>query len=121
MGPTPSTCDVNYENYTKKPLNHLKMVYKNIKSPLLKVMLLTDGRLLIQYLFNYYIYNKDNPKEIDIKINKDAQYHIIIAEIDYLLLIKRSRRLIEIEDKTYKFYNNLKDIFPSSALKYLMD
>ena len=117
MGPAPITCDPNYEPYTKKPINRLKIVHQNIKSPLLKVMLLSDGRLLIQLHNDYYIYNKDNPKEIDIKINKDAQFHSIIAEIDYRLIIENSGKLIQLEDKIYKFYNGLKDIFPSPALK----
>ena len=117
MGPAPITCYPNYEPYTKKPINHLKIAYQNIKNPLLKVKLLSDGRLLIQLHNDYYIYNKDNPNEIDIKINKDKPFNSIIAEIDYRLLIEHFGRLIELEDKTYKFYTGLKDFFPSSALK----
>ena len=70
MGPSPITSDPNYEPYTKKPINLLKCLYNDKNGPPLIVMLLSDGRLLIQSINDYYIYNKDNPNEIDTKLIK---------------------------------------------------
>ena len=116
MGPAPPTSDPNFEPYSKKPIEILRSINQEKINGLHQVKLLSDGRILI-HSNDYYIFNKDNPKEIDIKINKSQPFYFIAGEIDYRLLIETSGNLIELNDKTYKFYNGLKDFYPSSALK----
>ena len=111
MGPVPQTSDQNFENYTKKPTNKIK-----IEDFIRRVILLSDGRILVDTYSNYIIYNKNNVKNIDIKIVKENAFNYIIGEIESRLLIEEDGRLLELEDKSYKFYP-LKDIFPSSVLK----
>ena len=55
----------NEEQYTKNPIDIL--IKKDLTS-IRKIIVLNDVRILLNTNQNYYVFNKENYKKIDIKI-----------------------------------------------------
>ena len=104
----------NEEQYTKNPIDILN---KNDTSSIQKLIVLNDGRILLNTKQYYYVFNKDNYKKIDIKFKTSNQYIYPLSEISNGIIIDNSSSLIELKDRIHKIFIGLKDTVIGTALK----
>ena len=104
----------NEEQYTKNPIDILN---KNDTSSIQKLIVLNDGRILLNTKQYYYVFNKDNYKKIDIKFKTSEQHLYPLSEISNGIIIDNSSSLIELKDRIHKIFIGLKDTVIGTALK----
>ena len=103
----------NEEQYTKNPIDILN---KKDTSSIQKLIVLNDGRILLNTKQYYYVFNKDNYKKIDIKFKTSNQYIYPLSEISNGIIIDNSSSLIELKDRIHKIFIGLKDTVIGTAL-----
>ena len=96
----------NEEQYTKAPLDILN---KEDPSSIHKLIVLKDGRILLNTQQYFYIFNKKDYKKIDIKFETKSRSVYPIREISYRIIIENVTNLIELKEKTYRTYTGLKN------------
>ena len=104
----------NEEQYTKSPIDILK---KEDESSIQKLIVLNDGRILLNTKQSYYVFNKDNYKKIDIKFKNNSLYGYALSEISNRIIINTDSNLIELKDKIHRIFIGLKNTTIGTALK----
>ena len=104
----------NEEQYTKSPIDILN---KEDTSSIQKLIVLNDGRILLNTKLYFYVFNKDNYKKIDIKFKSSNQYCYPLSEISNRIVIDNGSNLIELKDKFHKIFIGLKNTTIGTALK----
>lgn len=104
----------NEEQYTKNPID---IIIKKDPTSIQKIIVLSDGRILLNTNKNYYVFNKENYKKIDIKFNTPGQYTSPLSEISNRIIIDSGSNLIELKDKIHRTFIGLKNTTIGTALK----
>ena len=104
----------NEEQYTKYPIDILN---KQDATSIQKLIVLNDGRILLNTCLYYYVFNKDNYKKINIKFKNNSQYIYPLREICNRIIIDNSSSLIELKDRIHKYFIGLKNTTIDTAVK----
>jgi hypothetical protein len=104
----------NEEQYTKNPID---ILIRKDTTWIQKLIILSDGRILLNTKLYFYVFNKDNYKKIDIQFKNTNQYCYPLCEISNRIIIDNGSSLIELKDRMHRTFIGLKDTTIGTALK----